>query len=145
MVSSKPFYTAYVQLPTSETPLASVIENNPKFFPFFKDVLGALDGTHFDSYTTAADRHSSRDRKGRVSQNTLFACNFSFRFVYGIAGFEGSTADATMYTRSRLIDFTIPSGKCYLGDAGFAVCDALLVPYRGVRYHLAEWGRAAIR
>lgn len=139
------FYNTYVQLPTSHTPLANAIQNNPKFYPFFKNVLGALDGTHFDAFTSAHERHSARDRKGRVSQNTLFACNFDFRFVYGVTGFEGSAADATMFTRARLLDFTIPPGKCYLGDAGFAVCDVLLVPFRGVRYHLAEWGRAAIR
>lgn len=46
---------------------------------------------------------------------------------------------------SRLMDFLIPEGKFYLADAGFASCDTLLVPYRGVRYHLAEWGRAAVR
>ena len=67
------------------------------------------------------------------------------QFLYIISGFEGSIADATMYMQSRLMDFTIPAGKFYLADAGFALCDTLLVPYRGVRYHLAEWGRANIR
>jgi len=28
----------------------------------------------------------------------------------------------------------------YLADADFPHCDQLLIPYRGVRYHLAEWG-----
>jgi hypothetical protein len=32
-----------------------------------------------------------------------------------------------------------------LADAGFGACDALLVPYRKVCYHLAEWGRAGVR
>jgi len=45
---------------------------------------------------------------------------------------------------ARLTDFTIPPGKVYLADAGFAACDELLVPYRGVRYHLAEWGWANV-
>jgi hypothetical protein len=30
-------------------------------------------------------------------------------------------------------------------DAGYPLRDNLLVPYRGVRYHLAEWGRANVR
>ena len=67
------------------------------------------------------------------------------RFLYFLSGWEGSTADANMYSHSRLIDLHIPEGKYYLADAGFALCDTLLVPYRGVRYHLAEWGRANIR
>jgi hypothetical protein len=49
-----------------------------------------------------------------------------------------------MYASARLVDLTIPDGKYYLADAGFVICDSLLVPYRGVRYHLAEWGRAML-
>jgi hypothetical protein len=67
------------------------------------------------------------------------------RFLYFISGWEGSAADATMYSESRLADLRILQGKAYLADAGFGICDALLVPYRGVRYHLAEWGRAGVR
>lgn len=80
-----------------------------------------------------------------MSQNCLAVCSFGFRFLYFISGFEGSIADATMYMHSRLMDFAIPVGKYYLADAGFALCDTLLVPYRGVWYHLAEWGRANTR
>lgn len=36
------------------------------------------------------------------------------------------------------------TGKYYIADAGFAVCDTLLTPFRKVRYHLKEWGRAAV-
>ena len=50
-----------------------------------------------------------------------------------------------MFMHARLVDFLIPQGKFYLADAGFAHCDALLVPYRGVRYHLAEWGHAGVQ
>jgi hypothetical protein len=42
-------------------------------------------------------------------------------------------------------DFQVPAGKYYLADAGYPLCDKLLVPYRGVRYHLAEWSRADTR
>jgi hypothetical protein len=31
-------------------------------------------------------------------------------------------------------------GKYYLADSGFPLCDVLMTPYRGVRYHLKEWG-----
>ncbi|KAF9459377.1 hypothetical protein BDZ94DRAFT_1135101, partial [Collybia nuda] len=51
----------------------------------------------------------------------------------------GSTADEKMYSHSHLIDLHIPEGKYYLSDAGFSICDTLLVPYQGDRYHLAEW------
>jgi hypothetical protein len=66
------------------------------------------------------------------------------RFQYIISGFDGCTADASMFNEARLSDFHIPEGKYYLADAGFGMCNALLIPYRGIRYHLAEWGRANV-
>ena len=39
----------------------------------------------------------------------------------------------------------IEPGTYYLADAGFPLCDVLLVPYRGVRYHLKEWEQANLR
>jgi hypothetical protein len=61
-------------------------------------------------------------------------------FVYVLSGWEGSAADACVYHNTRITDFNIPPGKYYLADAGFGACDELVVPYRGVCYHLAEWG-----
>ncbi|RXW11522.1 hypothetical protein EST38_g14334 [Candolleomyces aberdarensis] len=144
-ISQGPFYQHYVKLPTLETPLSAIIQDNPKFFPFFQNVIGAIDGTHINAHTSALERHINQDQKGGITQNCLFACDMEFRFIYGLTGFEGSAADSSIYHHTRLLDFTIPPGKHYLADAGFPACDALLVPYRGVRYHLAEWGRAGIR
>ena len=86
-----------------------------------------------------------QSRKGGVSQNCLACVSFGMRFLHFLSGWEGSAADAAMYAHSRLVDLTIPQGKFYLADAGFGICDSLLVPYRGVRYHLAEWGHANTR
>lgn len=77
--------------------------------------------------------------------NLLACCSFDLRFQYILSGWDGSAADATMYNEARLSDLLIPPGKYYLADARFGICDSLLVPYRGVRYHLAEWGRASVR
>jgi hypothetical protein len=78
-------------------------------------------------------------------QNCLATCTFDLRFMYMLAGWEGSTADSTLYANFRTIDLYVPNGKYYLADAGFASSDLLLVPYRNVRYHLSEWahGNAA--
>jgi hypothetical protein len=143
-VSQGDFYNYYVKLPDPMS-VSDYIHKNPKFSPFFVNALGALDGTHINSWTTAANRHANRDRKGSITQNCLAVCSFEFRFLYLICRFEGSAADATMFMHARLMDFLIPQGKFYLADAGFAHCDALLVPYRGIHYHLAEWGRAGVR
>jgi hypothetical protein len=77
-----------------------------------------------------------------LTQNCLAACSFDLRFTYVLSGWEGSAHDSTLFHDARINDLYIPNGKYYLADAGFASVDALLVPYRNVRYHLAEWGRA---
>ena len=48
-------------------------------------------------------------------------------FVYVLSGWEGSAADARVYHATRIADFTIPDGKYYLVDAGFPLCNELLV------------------
>jgi hypothetical protein len=63
------------------------------------------------------------------------------KFLYILSGWVGSVADAVLYLDAYVYDLRIPEGKCYLADTGFSSSDATLVPYRGVRYHLAEWGR----
>ena len=67
------------------------------------------------------------------------------RFVYVLTGWEGSATDACVYEAARSADLIVPSHKYYLADAGFPACKELLVPYRGVRYHLTEWGHANVR
>jgi hypothetical protein len=67
------------------------------------------------------------------------------RLLYMLSGWEGSTADATLFHDARISDLTVPPGKYYLADAGFGSCDTALVPYRCERYHLAEWGQADVR
>src|ERR1700678_579156 len=143
--SSPPFYTNHVHLPTEHDPTPPEICNNPKFWPYFKDALGAMDGSHINSSPPAAERPICRNRKGFVSQNCLFCCNFALYFVYCLTGWEGSATDARVYEDAREHDLHIPPGKYYLADAGYPNCPELLVPYRNVRYHLAEWGRAHTR
>jgi len=86
-----------------------------------------------------------RNRKGFVSQNCLFGCDFNLFFIYSLTGWEGSATDAQMYQDAREHDLYIPGGKYYLADAGFPLGPQLLVPYHNVCYYLAEWGRANIR
>ncbi|KAJ7054234.1 hypothetical protein C8F01DRAFT_969788, partial [Mycena amicta] len=62
-LSDSPFYSDHVRLPTTTDPVEEYIRNNPKFYPFFKDAIGAIDGTHINCAPSAADRHASRNRK----------------------------------------------------------------------------------
>ena len=123
-------------------PVPPEILNQPKFWPHFKDTL---DGTHIHSAPPTHKRAANRNRKGFISQNCLFACSFGLKFVYAYTGWEGLATDAQVYEGALSNGLVIPAGKYYLADAGYPCCEELLIPYRGRRYHLAEWGCAKIR
>jgi hypothetical protein len=145
LLSSPAFYNRFVCMPSADELPAEEIRWNPKFWPFFAHVLGAIDGTHINCTPSAEDLQNARNRKGGVTMNCLAVVSFRMRFLLFISGWDGCAADSQMYAKARLADFPIPEGKCYLADAGFGICDSLLVPYRSVRYHLAEWGRVGQR
>lgn len=126
--------------PSDQTP--PEIRRNPRFYPFFKDVLGAIDGTHIDAFIDESDIARFRNRKGAVTQNVLVVCAMDGRVLFALPGWEGSATDARVLEDAKKRGFIIPSGKMYLADAGYSLQDSILTPYRQVRYHLKEWGRS---
>jgi hypothetical protein len=142
--SSPPFYTDLVKLPCADSPVPPEIQNNPKFYPFFKDALGALDGTHINCGLSAAERQAARNCKGGLTQNCLVICGFNITFYYMFSAWEGSASDSTMFQDACVTDPPVPPGKYYLADAGFPICSTLVIPVRGKCYHLQEWGRANV-
>jgi hypothetical protein len=82
--SSPPFYTRYVYLPNESDPCPSQIRENTKLYPYFKDALGTLDGTHLDCMPPAYMRMLFRNHKGAITQNCLFASSFNMRFLYAL-------------------------------------------------------------
>ena len=143
-LSSSPFYTSQVIFPIATTPIPLAIDGHPRF-QFFKDCIGAVDGTHIRAFVPERDHATMRNRKGFLSQNCLFICNFDFLFVYALTGWDGVTADAALWSTARSTDLRIPNGKYLLADAGFGISMTSMVPYRGVRYHLREWRQARLR
>ncbi|XP_026442293.1 putative nuclease HARBI1 [Papaver somniferum] len=119
------------------------IRDNPRFYPYFKNCVGAIDGTHIPAMVSEEEKPLYRNRKGFISQNVLVACSFDLQFHYVLAGWEGSAYDARVLDSAltRSDKLIVPEGKFYLGDAGFALTPSFITPYRGVRYHLKEYGR----
>jgi hypothetical protein len=125
-------YKNNVIIPNESTPLAYRILNDRKYFPYFKDCLGALDGTHIAAYVPITDQPRYRNRKGTLSQNVLAVCDFDMRFLYILAGWEGSAHDARVFNDSILRNgFTIPKGRYYLGDAGYGCQEYILAHIEG--------------
>jgi hypothetical protein len=143
-LTSPEIYCKYVWLPPPNQSFPDSVlgtESRRKFVPYFNGCLGALDGSHVPVHVLEHECPRYRNRKGDISQNILLACSLDMLIVYVLSGWEGSAADSRIFNSARK-DLKIPVGRYYLGNAGYANSDAVLVPYRGVRYHLKEWGSA---
>ncbi|KIJ44950.1 hypothetical protein M422DRAFT_137877, partial [Sphaerobolus stellatus SS14] len=116
-----------------------------KFYPFLKAAISATDGSHIPVHPPAKIRARFRNRKGDTSTNVLASCSFDMLYCHILAGWEGSISDGALLADARAHDFKPPQGRFFLGDAGFPLCNDMLVPYRGVRYHLREWESAKKR
>ncbi|KAL0375771.1 UNVERIFIED_CONTAM: hypothetical protein Scaly_0694700 [Sesamum calycinum] len=113
------------------------VANNPDFYPYFKDCVGAMDGTLVPAWVPRIDQHRYRLRNGRLAQNVLTICDFNMNFTYVYTGWEGSAADAHVLDNavSQYPNFSfLPIGKYYLVDAGFTNYQCFLAPYRGTRF-----------
>ncbi|XP_060170797.1 uncharacterized protein LOC132601748 [Lycium barbarum] len=97
-----------------------------RYLPFFKDYIGAIDGTHV---------------KARLPQG----------FTFAWAGWEGAAHDSRIFVealRREELNFPHPrENKYYLVDAGYSHMKRYMAPYKGnnVRYHLVEFRRGATR
>ena len=54
-IISPDMYYAYIRLPDEHSETPPEILDDPKLYPFFKDCLGALDGTHILATVPAKD------------------------------------------------------------------------------------------
>ncbi|GFP83644.1 putative nuclease harbi1 [Phtheirospermum japonicum] len=127
--------------PPIGTPLEIVKSN--RFYPYFEDCIGVIDGMHIPAHVPAKDQSRFRNRKGVLSQNVLVACNFDLEFIFVYPGWEGSAADSRVL-RAALSDPDqnfpqVPQGKYYLVDSGYDNMEEFIAPYEGVRYHLHEY------
>ena len=61
---------------------------------WFKEALGALDGTHVPLTVPIEDQGRYQNRKGGLNTNVLGACDANLKFIYVLPGWEGSTSDS---------------------------------------------------
>lgn len=113
----------------------------------FNGVLGAIDGTHIPIRIAAPLTETFRNRKGFVTTNVLICCNFNMKLLYVRTGLPGSSHDSPVYTSSELATMlNLLSDEYFiLADAGYALSNRLLTPFRSTRYHLKEFGSGTSR
>ncbi|KAH6823449.1 hypothetical protein C2S53_014657 [Perilla frutescens var. hirtella] len=108
---------------------------------WFKNCIGALDGTYIEVKVPEVDKPRYRNKKGHTATNVLGVCSQEMQFIYVLAGWEGSAADGRVLrdALSRRNGLPIQDGYYYLVDAGYTNGKGFLAPFRGQRYHLSEW------
>ncbi|XP_062103527.1 uncharacterized protein LOC133814604 [Humulus lupulus] len=119
------------------------IQNNSKYFPWFKDCVGAIDGTHVSAVAPALKQLAYRGRKVDVTQNVMAPCSsFNMMCTYVYAGWEGTANDSRVLLDAIRKDDNFPMpppGKYYVVDFGYSNIYGFLAPYRGERYHLRRF------
>ncbi|KAK5845700.1 hypothetical protein PVK06_001908 [Gossypium arboreum] len=103
-------YKLVIRLPDESIP--SEIRNNPRFYSYFKDCIGALDGTQVRASVSLNIQGRFRSRKEGTTQNVLAAITFDLKFSYVLAGWEGSAHDSRILSDalSRPRRLRIPEG-----------------------------------
>ncbi|KAK9997616.1 hypothetical protein SO802_022302 [Lithocarpus litseifolius] len=114
-------YRALIRLPSKDTP--PEIRDSRSLYPYFKDCVGAIDGTHVRASVPPEIQGGFCGRKDGTTQNVLAPISFDLKFTYVLAGWEGSAHDSRALNDAfdRPGGFLIPESKYYLGDAGYDV------------------------
>lgn len=134
-------------IPPSFDVVPQEILMDPKHKRYFKDCIGAIDGTHIHASVPVSKQISFRGRKSTTTQNVLCICSFDMKYTFVYAGWEGSANDCRVLAaalETPHLEFPRPPpGKYYVMDSGYAATPGFLTPFRGDRYHLNEYrGRA---
>jgi len=74
--------------------------------------VGAINGTHVPTNVPVEIQGKFRDRKEGITQNVLAAITFDLKFIYVLAGWEGSVHDSRVLgdVLSRPSGLKIPEG-----------------------------------
>ena len=138
-------YPKYVKLPASGSSPSPRLEDG--LYRHFEGCLGALDGSHILAQidNSSPDKLAFKNRKKDYSQNVLAVVSLEGEYLYALAGWPGSAHDSKVLGDAYEQGFTVPNGKFYLGDAGYALTARILTPYRHTRYHLSEQPHNALQ
>ena len=131
--------------PLATDPVSTRIGRDRKYFSYFRNCIGAEDGSHISASVPPRLQDVFRNRKGLLSQNVYVMCDFRLLFTNVHAGWEGSAHDMRVKNDAVAKGAAMHNGKYRLGDAGISLSPHCLTPYRGVRYHLKETARAGLR
>ena len=117
--------------------------SSPRYYPLYKNCIGAIDGTHVMAHVTQTDMQQFVGRKGFPTQNIMAACAFDLTFTFVRAGWEGTAHDAKVFREvinTPGLNFPHPpAGQYYLVDSGYPLMEGYLLPYRCLRYPIPDF------
>jgi hypothetical protein len=70
---------------------------NRRFYPFFNDCVGAIDGTHIPVVVPNDMFVQHLCRKGMTTQNVMACCDFDMIFTFVLSGWPGSVHDMRVF------------------------------------------------
>ncbi|KAK4390490.1 Serine/threonine-protein phosphatase 7 long form [Sesamum angolense] len=103
------------------------IANNPDFYPFFKDCVGAMNDKLVPAWVPRVHQNRYRSWKGGLAQNVLAICDFDMNFTYVYAGWEGSAVDARVVDHAVSQDHTFPFSPIGILQCGHIEIDTHLI------------------
>lgn len=111
-----------IQLPSFDG-VPHQIRRNSECFLFFKDFVGAIDGTHISASVPASDQIPYHGKHTVTIQNVMAGCSFDMRFTYVLSGWEGTANDSRVFlecVNHPAMGFPKPpEGKYYVVDSGY--------------------------
>ena len=120
----------------------------PRFWPHFKDCIGAIDGSHIPVTVPLSDTPKYVGRHGYASQKIMVVCDFDLRFTFVVTGWPGSAHD-TRILNDTLITYAHkfpkpPPGNFVLVCSLFntyekKLCTVLTIVFTG-KYYLVDSG-----
>ncbi|XP_048628845.1 putative nuclease HARBI1 [Brassica napus] len=124
--------------------VSPVLRNDDRYWPHFRDCVGALDGTHVPVRPPSHNAEAYKGRKQDPTMNVLSICNFDMKFIYAYLGVPGRAHDTKVLTHCARNEASFPHpppGKYYLVDSGYPTRTGYLGPHRSMRYHLGQFAR----
>jgi len=126
------------------TNVCPFILEDKRYMPYFRDCIGALDGTHVPVRPPSGSLERFIGRKSEPTMNILAVCNFSLKFTYAYVGVPGRAHDTKVLSYCATHETAFPHpplGKYYLVDSGYPTRSGYLGPHRRIRYHLDQFNR----
>ena len=136
---NKDLYKKFVTWPTEAE--KQVIKAQFEEFTGFKNIIGAVDGTHMQIIGTGKYKAGYTSRKCIYAINTTIVCDFNLKVLYASIGCPGSYHDNHVWEYTPVFnnpDRYFAGHDILLGDTAYTESQYIVAPYKAVRHNNSE-------